>query len=187
VGHVLVLGPPAGGGLELVETRSTPYDCPLQLLRVPDPLPRAYVVAAERRLPEGRDEVEALLDPDFDPRREVFVADPRPGGPGPGPPGTARVVSRAADRVEVEAELPRPGVLVLVEAFDPGWHATVDGHPAPLLRANALFRGVRLEGGSHHVRFAYRPWTATLGLGLAAAGALVAVGLRVLGRRRGPD
>jgi uncharacterized membrane protein YfhO len=97
--------------------------------------------------------------------------------------GEARVTSRSSDAVEVEAELARRGVLVLVEAFDPGWVVRVDGQEAPLLRANVLFRGVRLSPGRHVVRFVYRPWTARLGLGLSSAGALATAALGFLGWR----
>jgi hypothetical protein len=169
VATVLLLGPPPGGGLRHVETRATPYDCPLQVLRVEDPVPRAYVVAGERRPAEN--EVEALLDPAFDPLGEVLLDEARARA-APGPAGAARVVRRTTDTVEVEAELFRSGVLVLVEAWDPGWRVRVDDREATLLRANALFRGVRLDAGRHRVRFAYRPATAAAGVVLAALGAL---------------
>ncbi len=184
VGHVLRLGRGDVEGLELLETRATGQECPLQVLRVPAPLPRAHVAVGERRAPEGDDDgLHALLDPAFDPLRDVLVADPRPGAGGRGPAGVARVTSRIADAVEVEADLVRPGVLVLVEAFDPGWTVTVDGGTAELLRANVLFRGVRLPGGRHLVRFEYRPWTATVGLLLSVSGALATAALGLLGWR----
>jgi hypothetical protein len=184
VGHVVRLGTGAVPGLELLETRATAHTCPLQVLRVPDPLPRAYVVGEERRLPGTGDGLAALLDPAFDPRRSVLLADARPGGGAAGPVGEARVTSRRADTVEVEAELAQPGVLVLAESHDPGWRVSVDGRPASLLRANVLFRGVRLPAGRHRVLFSYRPWAAGLGLGLSVAGVIGTVALGLLGWRR---
>ena len=186
VGHVVFVGHAGPGGPALAERLPTASACGLELLRVDDPLPRAYVVGAERHV-EG-DAVAALLDPGFDPRTQVLLPDARPGG-SPGPPGSARVVSRAADVVVVEAELSAPGVLVLVEGFDPGWRASVDGRPAPVLRANVLFRAVRLAPGRHEVRFTYRPAAATLGAGSSAAGLLLAAALAWLARReaRGGD
>jgi hypothetical protein len=130
----------------------------------------------------GEDALAALFDADFDPRKQVLLADARPGGT-PGAPVAARVVSHTADVVDVEAELSAPGVLVLVEAFDPGWTASVDGHPASVLRANVLFRGVRLSPGRHVVRFAYRPAAATLGACSSGAGVLLAATLAWLARR----
>jgi Bacterial membrane protein YfhO len=186
VGHVLFLGHPRAGGPAVERRLPTSYACALELLRVEDPLPRAYVVAGER--PAGADGVAALLDPEFDPRGEVLLGDGGPARPG-GRPGAARVVSRTADAVEVEATLSAPGVLVLVEAFDPGWRVSVDGRPAPVVRANVLFRGVRLAPGRHVVRFAYRPRAAALGLGLTLAGLALALawgatraGLKLPGR-----
>jgi hypothetical protein len=188
VSTVLLLGAPVGGGLGHVETRATPYDCPLQVLRVEDPVPRAYVVAGERRPAEN--EVEALLDPAFDPLGEVLLDEVRERAAA-GPAGAVRVVRRTTDTVEVEAELSRRGVLVLAEAYDPGWRVSVDGRAATLLRANALFRGVRLDAGRHRVLFAYRPASAAAGAALAALGAagalLVVLAGRALKPGRGGD
>jgi hypothetical protein len=44
--------------------------------------------------------------------------------------------------VQIEAALDRSGILVLNDTADPGWTATVDGHPTEWIAANYLFRGV---------------------------------------------
>jgi hypothetical protein len=164
-------------------TLPTPYACPLQLLGVPDPGAEVYTVAHERPLGAGNDEVASLLAPGFNPRREVLLGNARPHVEGAPPPGTARIVARSSDSVSIEVTPGGAGVLVLAEAYDPGWTALVDGRPAPVLRANVLFRGVRLERGAHRVVFAYRPWTARLGLGLFLAGLLASAGLGLVARR----
>ena len=94
-----------------------------------------------------------------------------------------RVVSRRLDAIEVEAQLAAAGVLVVLEAFEPGWVATVDAAPAPVLRANGLFRAVRLEAGRHRVRFAYRPRSVAYGAAISAFGLAAALGLGLLSRR----
>jgi hypothetical protein len=196
VSHVLRVGPSTVPGLELLEARPSPYVCPLQVFRVPDPLPGAYVVRGERRADSPDEVLRALLDPAFDPGSEVVLADARPGAaPAPGD-DTVRVVARRLDSLDLEARLGAPGVLVTLEAYDPGWRATVSGAPAPVLRANGLFRAVRVPEGRHRVLFVYRPRSAALGaalslLGLAAAGAAL-VGRTWRGRRarlrhRGPE
>ena len=51
---------------------------------------------------------------------------------------------------------PRAAVLVLKEAWYPGWSARIDGAPAPCLPANVWARAVRVPAGRHEVRFVYR-------------------------------
>ena len=42
------------------------------------------------------------------------------------------------------------------DAYEPNWLVRVDGQVAPLLRADGLFRGVRLTSGAHSVCFDYQ-------------------------------
>ena len=69
----------------------------------------------------------------------------------------AQIVSWQHDRIEVEVDSLQPGVLVLHDLFYPGWFAEVDGVPAPILRANVLFRGVEVGAGRHSVVFRFAP------------------------------
>jgi uncharacterized membrane protein YfhO len=95
---------------------------------------------------------------------------------------------RRANKVVVEAELATAGLLVLLDGFAPGWRADVDGTPAEVLRANGLFRGVRLGPGRHRVTFTYRPWGVTAGAALSGLGlAVSAIGLLALRRRSKRD
>jgi hypothetical protein len=189
VSHVVRVGASPVPGLDLLETRPSPYVCPVQVFRVPDPLPGAYVVRTERRGDLPDEVLRTLLDPGFDPRSEVVLAAARPGAPPASTPDEVRVVSRRLDTLELEAQLGAPGVLVALEAFDAGWRATVDGAAAPVLRANGLFRAVRLPEGRHRVRFVYRPRSAAAGaalgvLGLAFAGAALGLRARTAWRAR---
>jgi len=183
VTHVLRVGRSPVPGLGPPQTLSSPYVCPLQVQRVPDPLPRAYVVHAERAGTDPDEVLGVLLDPAFDPRSAVVLEAARAAAPTSPVADEVRVVSRRLATLEVEARLGAPGVLVVLEAFDPGWRASVDGAEAMVLRANGLFRAVRLPAGRHRVLFAYRPPSAAAGavlglLGVAAAGA--GLGLRAL-------
>ena len=71
---------------------------------------------------------------------------------------------------------PRAGHLVLADCDAPGWRATVDGVPAPIERANMLFRAVPVLPGRHTVEMVYRPFSVKAGaltslLGFAVLGA----------------
>jgi len=70
-----------------------------------------------------------------------------------------RILSWRPDRVEIEVQNRQHGILILHEAFYPGWVAEVDGERTPILRANVLFRGVELGEGQHTVVFRYAPFS----------------------------
>ncbi len=192
VTHVLTVSRSPVPGLGPAVTLSSPYVCPLQLQRVPDVLPRAYVVHAERAGADPEAVLDGVLDPGFDPRSEVVLDSPRAAGPAVPAADDVRFESPRLASLEVEARLDAPGVLVVLEAFDRGWRATVDGAEAKVLRANGLFRAVRLSAGRHRVAFAYRPRSAAVGavvglIGLAAA--VAGLGVRVVAawrERRAP-
>jgi hypothetical protein len=185
VTHVLRVGTSMVPGLDLLETRASPYVCPLQVWRVPDTLPGAYVVRGERSAADPEATLRILLDPGFAPRSEVVLAAARGRGQAASPGADdVRVVSRRLDAIEVEAQLAAAGILVVLEAFEPGWVATVDAAPAEVLRANGLFRAVRLEAGRHRVRFAYRPRSVAYGAAISAFGLAAALGLGLLSLAR---
>ncbi len=99
--------------------------------------------------------------PDVDPRRTVLLQEPPPMPPRSGDAkaaaGKARIVRYANTEIDIEAEAPDGGFLVLNDAWHPWWRAEVDGRPARILKANVLFRAVPLGPGIHRVHFAFAP------------------------------
>ena len=81
---------------------------------------------------------------------------------------------QAQDVVVTTAADSPGGVLVLTDDWLPGWTATVDGHPAPVLRADFALRAVNVGQGAHTVRFRYTPSWPLQGL---AASVLTVVAL----------
>lgn len=75
------------------------------------------------------------------------------------PAGAARITSWRPDRVEIELESEHGGMLALHETYYPGWIAEIDGTPAPVLRADVLFRGLEVPGGYHRVVFRFAPFS----------------------------
>ncbi len=132
-------------------------------------LPRARVVPCVVGAVDGDAAFAALLA--TDPERAIVVeaATDRCAAGG----GTAQIVAYADQEVSVRAE--GPGYLVLADTWYPGWEASLDGEPVPILRADLVFRGVELSPGSHEVVFRYRPlWLWALGgLSLAVGAGLV--------------
>jgi hypothetical protein len=110
---------------------------------------------------------------------------------GPVEPGESVSVTRyEPQRVELTAKLNRPGIVILADTFYPGWRLTVDGRPAPILRANRLMRGAALPAGEHHLVYDYDPLSFRAGLVVSALGlsALLALAARHgLGLRLGGE
>jgi len=161
--HVVALHRVAGDLLRPVAEFPSFFPDPVRVEAVPEPLPRAYAVGGVR-VADGIHGLVALVDPAFDPRREIVLPEGRPGAAPEGFRGQVRIVRESASRVLLDAELAAHGYVVLVDGYDPGWRARVDGRPAPLLRANVAFRAVAVPAGRHAVEMAYRPPAALAGL-----------------------
>lgn len=101
----------------------------------------------------------------------------------PTPAEAPRIVAAGPSRVELAVTLTRPGLVVLADRFDPGWTATVDEQPAPVLRANRLMRAVAVGAGSHRIVYRYEPWSFRVGAAVSIF-SLVALGLTGIGALR---
>ena len=164
--------------------------------------PRAYLVPTARTVGSAA-AWETVAAPSFNPRRTVVVEDVDSrfrGNDGSGAgeeeqqatshdtPGRAWLTSDRPQRVAIAVEAATDAWLVLADAWFPGWTATLDGTPAPVLRANYLVRAVAVPAGRHEVVFSYDPpgyatGRTVSGIAWGVLGAaLVLAGL--LGRRR---
>ncbi len=86
------------------------------------------------------------------------------------PGDQAEIIAYAPERVEIRTVSAQEALLVLSDSFYPGWQATVDGDPAPILPVNGLVRGVPVPAGAHTVVFVYRPQSWRTGLILSGLG-----------------
>lgn len=57
----------------------------------------------------------------------------------------------------LDVQTDREGLLVIRDAWYPGWRATVDGRPQPVIATSVAFRGVHLKPGTHRVELTYQP------------------------------
>lgn len=162
-----------------------------RLVLNPAPGPRAYVATtvevvrdvheAVARLRGGQDDDHATL---------LAPIDGWPPASATSPGGRAEIVGFAPERVTVEVDSPGPGLLVVAEAWYPGWRATVNGAPAPCVAANAWMRAVPVPAGRSRVVLSFRSRYLALGaavsLGTLALLLAAAAGVRAGGRRSTP-
>jgi hypothetical protein len=117
-----------------------------------------------------------------------------PDGGFPSRLATGRVlrVERGTDTVRIEGEATEHGLLLINDAYWPGWTASLDGRPVPILRADALVRAVPWPAGFRVLEMRYDPPEVQAGIWIttaaaAAIGILVVLDLRRALIRRGPS
>ncbi|MGI9023770.1 MAG: hypothetical protein ACR2HV_11190 [Acidimicrobiales bacterium] len=146
----------------------------------PSPGPAVVVPVARPASPDGA--WAAVADPGWDPSATAAVVgldDPVEGAP-----GTVTGGVRGTDGEEWVVDAPGGGFLRVSGNWDPGWTATVDGNQVPVLRADAIFRGVVVGPGVHRVEFRFHNRAEDVGRFVAVAGVVVLVGLVAAGGRR---
>jgi hypothetical protein len=150
--------------------------------------PRCLISASARALPTEADVLFALASPGYDPAGEVFLEKEPPGRfrAGTGSPGRVLRVEETPNRLLVEAEMEKDGILLVNDAWDRGWSARSGGIGLEVYRANYLMRAVFLPPGSHRVLFSYRPRGLPAGAVISAAAWILGMSvlLRALGRGR---
>jgi len=72
-------------------------------------------------------------------------------------------------RMVFRYESARMEFLVVADAWHPLWRAEVDGTPAPVVRANGIFKGVKLPPGAHGLTLTFDTSPFTPGIYIAAA------------------
>ncbi len=154
-----------------------------------DLLPRAFVVHAAKVMNDDA-ALARLSERNFRADQVVLLgeesaeADLAQALPQPESPDTIAITRYQPERVEMAATTAQPGYVVLTDSWYPGWNAFVDGQPAPLYRADVLFRAVRIEPGTHTLVFDYRPMSFMLGAAVSAS-LLIVTGIVIFYLRHG--
>jgi len=123
---------------------------PLYAYRLRDHLPPRFVARDVRP-------AAAVVPWDLDFAREGGVFVDGIAEPATGAIGHIEVARETPGRIDLIAEANRATVVVVRDAFAPGWKATVDDRPAPVWRADARHRAVPIDAGRHRVVLAYHP------------------------------
>jgi hypothetical protein len=123
-----------------------------------EPAPRAFVVYGAEAVGNGGTILSRLAE-GHDIRRAALLETPLAESlPAETPlPATAAPIRRfEANWLEIEVEAKEKGLLVVAEAWYPGWRAQVDGHVSACLPANLWMRAVPIPAGRHQVRLYFR-------------------------------
>ena len=208
-----MIAPPPGlteSGADPGELEAWMHDQDWQLLRNRAAYPRAWVVhrirpwkpvagattgELDRLIQQIHYTADALWSepgrPVFDPRALAWIEtdDPRSLGrfasrTPPDAGETVTITRYEPQRVEIEARLASPGIVILADVYYPGWTLTIDGRRARSSCANRLMRGAAVEAGVHRLVYTYQPLSFRLGCVISLAGIAVGIVLGVRGRSR---
>jgi hypothetical protein len=137
----------------------------LHLYRVPDPVPRFFLVPAIHRSSGEAETFQYLAQPSFEPAREAIV-EGIPNDRTGLAEGKVQVNVYEPDRIELAVTVEGPAFMATSEASYPGWEAKVNGQSQPMLMTNGAFRGLELSAGKSEVVMTYRPVNLRLALTL---------------------
>jgi hypothetical protein len=151
---------PVPGFHQVLGPVTTTPGSPAVLLERDTLQPFVRVVPGALKLPEDQ-VVPTVIDPRFPFNSVVLYPDtagltPEPirGGQVPGPVAVRPTLAEWAPgrmRVTLEGAATKPTYLLIAENWYPDWHATVDGKPAPVYRADHTLLSVVLPPGAREV------------------------------------
>jgi hypothetical protein len=169
-GTVLVLTPHIRPDLLLLGKRSD-----LNVYSVPDPAPRASFFGPQSVKFLSEDTIPVALrshvyTPELIllPERSRNTVNPRANST-----GTAMYHRPSSDEILLDVSDTGSGFVNVLESYDPGWSADIDGQPADVFAANGFTLAAPVAAGQHTMRFVYRTPGRTTGIWLS----LVAAGL----------
>ncbi len=140
-------------------------------------LPRALAVGRAEVIPDDFYAMERLNQSGFDSARTVILASGQTLSNDQFE-ATVEVLEYSPALVRLSTDFPvADGYLVLSDAYYPGWRATVDGDPVPILRADVMFRAVYVPQGEHMVEFSFVSPALRYGLVLSLLGLVSGVAL----------
>lgn len=132
--------------------------------------------------PSSAKQLTMLADGDLDPDQVMLGALPPETGGGAGAKGTVDVAEDRNDAIEVKVDAQGAGYLVVADALQNGWRATVDGADADLIPADHSVVAVAVGEGQHTVRLSYASPYHGAGTWLSAATAVLLCALVVVER-----
>ncbi len=144
------------------------YSSATKIFRLPPTGQRAFLTGDAQAVPDDeagdeealqllREGVSVVIHGDIEPLDATLDGNER-----------VEIIEHDDSRVRLAVTAPTDSMLVLADAWHPGWRAMVNDEPAPIWRANLVFRAVRVPAGESTVSFVFAPelWRAALYIGI---------------------
>jgi hypothetical protein len=125
------------------------------LLALPNTPPRASVVPSWSQAGSSAAALAAVLRPGFDPDRAAVIEASPPGRSIANAGGSAAYRQLGPQAARVVVDVSAPALVLVRNAYDPGWHARVDGRATPVFAADSIDQGVAVPAGHHVIELSY--------------------------------
>jgi hypothetical protein len=166
---------------ERLAERSDSHGKPVYLYRLVKTGSPAWLAGEVLVEPDPDKLRQKLAADDFDPVRQVLLPAKAEGmDQANACDGAVTWHDYAPEKLSLTVETKAPCILVLSELVYPGWRATLDGRPVPILRADGMLRALRVESGIHEVTMDFRPMTIYLGAAVSLVTIVLALGCWVV-------
>jgi hypothetical protein len=128
----------------------------LQVLTMDNPMERLHLIQNHEVI-SGRDAIfRRMMRSDFDPRQTVIV-ESDPGlatSRDIASAGEVRIIKASRDRLEIEANVLSPAILLITDSYSPAWKIRgleqSSTQPYRIVPANYILMGIPLTSGRHH-------------------------------------
>jgi hypothetical protein len=177
----------------LIKPAATPDPNPIyrdarwKVYEIPTAFPRAWLV--HRAVVESSADAvfRRLDDPSIDLHKVAVLDAPlaQPLGDPAGATESVRFLSYEPDRMAIEVTSGKSGLLVLSEFHYPGWHATVNGKPAGIYKADGALRAIWAPEGTSRIELNYLPASFLVGGALTLLTVLGVASSLVVSWRKG--
>lgn len=130
-------------------------------------LPRAFLVDDFKVLKNDEEMLSLMKDKSFKPGK-IVILEEKPIWDALSSAAAVKrgvnIVRSGNNSIKLKVDAEKRSILVLTDAFYPGWRVFVDGKEEKIYRADYAFRAVPIEAGRHEIEFVYDPLSFKLGL-----------------------
>ncbi len=139
-----------------------------------DVLPRAFLVSNWQWAADADTAVTLMQSANFDPRETAMLL-------GEGMPVSESLVGETAvsiisyepEQVAIQVESQQEALLLLTDAYYPGWVATINNEPLPIYQVDVLFRAIIIPVGQYTVTLSFSPQSFAIGRLLSIVGVFI--------------
>ncbi len=146
-------------------------DGDIQVYRLRNSLPRAYIASGYEVVPAARERLNRLRS-GAGYEKVLLEREPLVKYGDGETVGRAEIAHYQPEEVVVQLREHKGGYLLLSDTHYPGWRAWVDGVESDIMLANHVFRAVAVAPAAKQVRFRYEPASFRLGLWISVVSLL---------------